>query len=181
MELGGELLEAIDGRRRCARAHLCRHQGPEGTVLSQGSEDADAPVAELDELAVLRVIEQEALLRVERGQRFLGHPVGCAMALKSLEILERPGTAEMVTLKGTYLAEKLRALSSPNIIEARGRGLMWGLELKQNAGSLLSSLLQKGLLILADGPEGKVLSFTPPFTISEEEIDFAIQEVEQLI
>jgi acetylornithine/succinyldiaminopimelate/putrescine aminotransferase len=86
-----------------------------------------------------------------------------------------------VTLKGTYLAEKLRALSSPNIIEARGRGLMWGLELKQNAGSLLSSLLQKGLLILADGPEGKVLSFTPPFTISEEEIDFAIQEVEQLI
>ena len=111
----------------------------------------------------------------------LGHPVGCAMALKSLEILERPGTAEMVTLKGTYLAEKLRALSSPNIIEARGRGLMWGLELKQNAGSLLGSLLQKGLLILADGPEGKVLSFTPPFTISEEEIDFAIQEVEQLI
>ncbi len=103
---------------------------------------------------------------------FLGHPVGCAMALKSLEILQRPETAEMVAEKGAYLGEKLKSLG-----KARGRGLMWGLELPENAGALLGSLLKDGLLMLADGPEGNVLSFTPPFTISEEEIDFTIERV----
>ncbi|MDB4317108.1 aspartate aminotransferase family protein, partial [Akkermansiaceae bacterium] len=105
---------------------------------------------------------------------FLGHPVGCAMALKSLEILQRPETAAMVAEKGAYLGDKLHALG---IGDARGRGLMWGLELSKNAGPLLGSLLKDGLLMLADGPEGNVLSFTPPFTISEEEIDFAIERV----
>lgn len=112
---------------------------------------------------------------------FLGHPVGCAMALKSLEILQRPETVELVTQTSTLLERKLRALDSTHITELRGRGMMWGLELKENAGPLLGFLLQKGLLMLADGPQGNVLSFTPPFTIKEEELDFAIHEVAQAI
>lgn len=108
---------------------------------------------------------------------FLGHPVGCAMALKSLEILQRNETKTLVAKTGACLENSLRALQSDQITDLRGRGIMWGLELKENAGPLLGDLLEKGLLMLADGPKGNVLSFTPPFTISEEEIDFAVSEV----
>lgn len=109
---------------------------------------------------------------------FLGHPVGCAMALASLEILMRGETAEMVRARSELLKNKLTALDWPQIKEVRGRGLMWGVELNKNAGPLLARLLAKGLIFLADGPEGNVLSFTPPFEIGEEEIDFALGAIE---
>ncbi|MEJ6579484.1 MAG: aspartate aminotransferase family protein [Akkermansiaceae bacterium] len=112
---------------------------------------------------------------------FLGHPVGCAMSLMSLEILEREETVSMVANAGRILAEKLKALTWPSIQDVRGRGLMWGVELKENAGPLLARLLQKGLIFLADGPQGNVLSFTPPFIMTEEELDFALAVIEEAL
>lgn len=112
---------------------------------------------------------------------FLGHPVGCAMALKALEVLQRPETSERIAQTSALLEEKLHALQSEVIKEVRGRGVMWGVELSGNAGSLLSDLLKDGLLMLADGPKGNVLSFTPPFTISEEELVFAVTRVTDLL
>ena len=110
---------------------------------------------------------------------FLGHPVGCAMAMKSLEILQRPETVELVAQTSALLEEKLRSLQGDKIIEIRGRGIMWGVELRENAGALLGDLLKEGLIMLADGPEGNVLSFTPPFTMGEVEMDFAIEKVSE--
>lgn len=112
---------------------------------------------------------------------FLGHPVGCAMALKSLDILARPETVEMVRKTASVLENALHELSHESVVEVRGRGVMWGVELQGNAGPLLGALLKKGLLFLADGPAGNVLSFTPPFTISEEEVSYAISEIAQLL
>lgn len=112
---------------------------------------------------------------------FLGHPVGCAMALASLDILEREETAALVADTGMFLERKLRALQWPSIEDVRGRGLMWGVELKENAGPLLARLLQRGLIFLADGPRGNVLSFTPPFIVSEKEIDFALAAIEEVL
>jgi acetylornithine/succinyldiaminopimelate/putrescine aminotransferase len=109
---------------------------------------------------------------------FLGHPVGCAMALTSLAILERPETARLVAGVSSLLEEKLKGLDWPQIREVRGRGVMWGLELQENAGPLLARLLARGLIFLADGPKGKVLSFTPPFGMGGEELDFALGEIE---
>ena len=112
---------------------------------------------------------------------FLGHPVGCAMALKSLEILARSETREAVTETAVMLESKLRALKHPAIRDLRGRGVMWGLELDRPAGPLLAALLAEGYLFLADGPEGNVLSFTPPFVITAEEVDDALAAVVRLL
>ena len=113
---------------------------------------------------------------------FLGHPVGCAMALKSLEIMERPETLALVEETSGMLERALRELEGhEGVVEARGRGVMWGLELRESPGSLLSELLARGLLFLADGPGGRVLSFTPPFAISQEEVTFGVRVVEELL
>jgi acetylornithine/succinyldiaminopimelate/putrescine aminotransferase len=113
---------------------------------------------------------------------FLGHPVGCAMALKSLEILAREKTMVQVERTSVLLEDALAEFTGhPKVCEVRGRGVMWGVELSKPAGELLSRLLAQGLLFLADGPEGKVLSFTPPFAIEEEEIAFAVRTIEHLL
>lgn len=113
---------------------------------------------------------------------FLGHPVGCAMALKSLEILERKETQILVAQTSRVLEESLKPLVQlPAVRELRGRGVMWGLELLEPAGPLLSVLLQEGLLFLADGPKGNVLSFTPPFGVSKEEVAHAVGVIRRLL
>jgi acetylornithine/succinyldiaminopimelate/putrescine aminotransferase len=112
---------------------------------------------------------------------FLGHPVGCAMALKSLEILERDATVKMVAQSSQRLSSALQSFDHKAVREVRGRGLMWGLELNRPAGKLLTSLLAEGILFLADGPEGNVLSFTPPFLISERELDYALATIRRLL
>lgn len=112
---------------------------------------------------------------------FLGNPVGCAMALKSLEILERPQTIAMVAGASRILERQLRAFSHKAVVEIRGRGMMWGMELDRPAGPLLAELLAEGFLFLADGPQGNVLSFTPPFTISEEEVKHALMVINRVL
>ena len=47
---------------------------------------------------------------------FLGHPVGCAMALKSLDILARPETVEMVRKTASVLENALHELSHLSLI-----------------------------------------------------------------
>jgi acetylornithine/succinyldiaminopimelate/putrescine aminotransferase len=113
---------------------------------------------------------------------FLGHPVGCAMALKSLEILARAETMDQVAATSAILERALVGLAvHPAVRAIRGRGLMWGVELAGPTGKLLARLLAEGLLFLADGPEGKVLSFTPPFGVTEEEVTFAVRVVKGLL
>ena len=58
---------------------------------------------------------------------------------------------------------------------------MWGMVLDRPAGGLLAALLSEGLLFLADGPKGNVLSFTPPFLVSEEEIDHALAVIRRYL
>ena len=112
---------------------------------------------------------------------FLGHPVGCAMALKSLEILERDETIRLVEAASQKLGQTLQMFDNPAVCDVRGRGLMWGMELDRPAGGLLATLLAEGLLFLADGPQGNVLSFTPPFLLSEGELDFAMGVIRHLL
>jgi 4-aminobutyrate aminotransferase-like enzyme len=114
---------------------------------------------------------------------FLGHPLGCAMALAALAEHARPETAARVRERGDKLRRALDDLRNPRLGAVRGIGLMLGLEVvgpdcmpgESGAVGLLPRALRDGLLLLADGPHHHVLSFTPPFGISDEEIDFAVE------
>ena len=113
---------------------------------------------------------------------FLGNPVGCAMALASIDLHLAPETPAQVQKTGRYFLQKLRTLSHQSIGHIRGLGLMIGVELVDldgkpdgnRAAHIVRRALQDGIILLGGGPEGNVLSFTPPFWISEEEIDFVV-------
>ncbi len=107
----------------------------------------------------------------------LGNPVGCNVATAVLEILERDGLAKRAARVGARLLEQLRTElgDAPRVREVRGRGLMLGIELDTayTARRVVAAMLSEGWILLGDGVEGRVLSLTPPLTISEELLDRA--------
>jgi acetylornithine/succinyldiaminopimelate/putrescine aminotransferase len=113
---------------------------------------------------------------------FVGNPLSCAAALAVLEILDREDLPARAETLGRAIAGRTRTWSHlhPAIIEVRGRGLAWGLELasKTSADLLLAKLLADGLLALAAGPEGRVIEICPPLVITDDQLAFALDTIE---
>ena len=65
------------------------------------------------------------------GYTYSGHPVGCAVALANLEVIENEGMIQMAAENGAYLHQSLKdALGdNPYVGEIRGRGLLAGIQL----------------------------------------------------
>ena len=110
---------------------------------------------------------------------FLGHPVGCAMALAQLQELKRLRLPARSAKLGKILLAELRSLRSESLtLHARGSGLMAGLELRQHDGSpatgeslrIIKRLLHAGFIFLPEGEHANVIGFTPPLTISEPDL-----------
>jgi 4-aminobutyrate aminotransferase-like enzyme len=110
---------------------------------------------------------------------FLGHPVGCAMALAQIQELEEKQLPERAAKLGEFL---LAALSDIHVsrftLHARGQGLIAGLELRQPDGKpatdatmrAIKAMLQRGFILLPEGEHANVISFTPPLTITKAQI-----------
>ncbi|MFZ9932149.1 MAG: aspartate aminotransferase family protein [Chthoniobacterales bacterium] len=111
---------------------------------------------------------------------FLGNPLGCAMAIASLREHAKPETAEMVRAAGGHLRAALGKIKSPRLGDLRGVGLLAGIEVVASDGSpdpstaaaCVAGALQEGVLILAGGRSGHVISLTPPFAIEPGECEF---------
>ena len=105
---------------------------------------------------------------------FLGHPVGCAMALASIAEHENPDTAARAKNAGNLLRSALSEVKRGHL---RGLGAMLGFELVAPDGSpdaaaasrIVVSALKAGLILLGGGPHGNVLSFSPTFDLTADE------------
>jgi 4-aminobutyrate aminotransferase-like enzyme len=117
---------------------------------------------------------------------FLGNPVGCAMALASIQILEN-GLLDNVNDMGNYFKNSLCELQKKFSVirDIRGRGLMLGVEFKHTDKhftlKLSKQLLQRGIICLPCGLEGNVLSFTPPYTVQTYHVDFVKNQLCELL
>ena len=110
----------------------------------------------------------------------LGNPLGCAMAMASITEHLHEETGRRARRAGRTLRQALLALDSSWIGNIRGVGAMVGLELVKRdgsphgalAGEIMRRGLQDGLILLGGGASGGVLSFAPPFGISDAEVEF---------
>ena len=123
---------------------------------------------------------------------FLGHPVGCAMALAQIAELKKLKLPEHSTKLGKFLLAELSKVQSPKskvICSPRGLGLMAGIELTfpdgkpatQLALDAIKKLLQRGYIFLPEGEHANVISFTPPLTISKAQLADAVAELKMVL
>jgi 4-aminobutyrate aminotransferase-like enzyme len=113
---------------------------------------------------------------------FLGHPVGCAMALEQIGEIRRERLVERSARLGELLRHELEnslaSLSGDLKIKIRGIGLMFGVELCGQKGvpatevslAVIKKLLHRGFIFLPEGEAAEVISFTPPLVISEAQL-----------
>ncbi len=108
------------------------------------------------------------------GTTFGGGPLQCRLALKVLEILERPGFLAHVAEMGDYFRKELEKLRAdlPVIKEVRGDGLIVAAELTTPGKSVVRQALEAGLLL--NCTQEKVLRFLPPLVIEKQHVDEAI-------
>jgi 4-aminobutyrate aminotransferase-like enzyme len=123
---------------------------------------------------------------------FLGHPVGCAMALAQIAEVHRLHLLERAARLGTDLLEALKCLGpvrSGLRLTPRGVGLMVGLELRRPDGSpatdetfqVVKNLLGLGFIVLPEGEHSNVIGFTPPLTISAAQLKSTIAALAKAI
>jgi 4-aminobutyrate aminotransferase/(S)-3-amino-2-methylpropionate transaminase len=115
----------------------------------------------------------------------LGNPVGCAIALKVLELLERERWIERTRERGHHLLARLRSAlrSVPRVVEVRGRGLMIGIELDTatTASRAVRDALRSGWIVIGEGEDGRVLTLSPPLNISDTLLDGALERLVELL
>ncbi len=123
---------------------------------------------------------------------FLGHPVGCAMALAQITEIRRLKLCERSAALGKFLLTELQKLQVSGFrfqVSARGLGLMVGIELNLPNGkpatstalTAIKKLLHRGYIFLPEGEHANVISFTPPLTISKMQLAKAVAELKKVL
>lgn len=115
------------------------------------------------------------------GTTFGGNPLAMAAAKAVLDIVFQDEFIKAVEDKAVYLREQLQLKLGqlPFVSEIRGKGLMIGIECKEEVSSIVSTLIDKGLLVLNAGPN--VIRLLPPLIVTEKEIDIAVELITETI
>ena len=116
---------------------------------------------------------------------FVAHPVACAAACAALRTLIRENLPARAAALGRELEPRLAAWPAryPAVAAVRGRGLLWGVELRSReaAARAVADALQRGVLWLAGGPAGCVAQIAPPLTIARSQLDDALARLESVL
>jgi predicted acetylornithine/succinylornithine family transaminase len=115
----------------------------------------------------------------KHGSTLGGSPFACRLGLEFLKVVEDEGLLERVRDTGDYLLAGLRELASGLGLEARGRGLLLGLELEQPGRPIAEQALAQGFLL--NVVQGNVLRFLPPFLLERGHVDSAMELLRGLL
>jgi 4-aminobutyrate aminotransferase/(S)-3-amino-2-methylpropionate transaminase len=104
-----------------------------------------------------------------------GSPLACAAAVATLATLETEGLVARSSGVGERWLRRLDRAIRPleGVRDVRGRGLMVGVALESSAraATVARRLLHKGWIVVTGGPQGDVLTLTPPLVIEETLLD----------
>ena len=177
--------EIFTGFGRTGRLFAVEHEGVRPDVLCCGKAMGGG-------LPIAAVIARRELFRcwetpgeALHTATFVANPLACAAALAAIDILNE----EDLPARAARLGEDLgRRLSTwPNrfaaVAEVRGRGLLWGIELRsrEQAKTFVQGAWSRGILLLAGGPDGRVAQIVPPLTIAAEQLTAAAGILESLL
>lgn len=152
---------------------------------------------------------KDVMLTVEpgtHGSTYGGNPLGCAVAIRALEIVRDENMVENAERLGQLFRNGLKALQSPVIQTIRGKGLLNAIVIDESqtgghtAWDLCMLMKEKGLLVslfsrnspinswkfVTDLCQAKpthqnIIRLAPPLVITEEEIKTALSIIEQAV
>ncbi len=118
----------------------------------------------------------------EHGTTFGGNALACEVGYTVLKYMLEHQVPAQAAKRGEYLERRLQSLADkhPLVVELRGRGLIWAIELSRPlAEEAVALCLQDGLL--ANNVKPTAIRLIPPLTVSEEEIDEAVRIIDDVL
>jgi len=125
---------------------------------------------------------KEIMLTIEpgtHGSTYGGNPLGCAVSIRALEIMEEENLTARAEDLGNLLRKGLEDINSPIITTIRGKGLLNAIVIDESktgghsAWDLCMLLKSKGLL--AKPTHENIIRLAPPLIISEAQIKEALR------
>lgn len=124
-----------------------------------------------------RVVELLDGTAFRHGFTYNGHPVGAAVGLANLDIIEREGLLDRASETGSRMLGQLQpAADLAGVAEVRGVGLMLGVELEEglDAAPVAARALERGVVVRASGQK---IVMSPPLVIEPEQADRVVDTV----
>jgi 4-aminobutyrate aminotransferase/4-aminobutyrate aminotransferase/(S)-3-amino-2-methylpropionate transaminase len=122
---------------------------------------------------------------------FGGNLVSCQAALATLRFHQRHDLGQRSRTLGHHLQKRLSELSPrhPLIAEVRGRGLMIGVELRDEQGQpaaeltdrIIEQMKDAGYLLGKTGPGRNVLTFMPPLIVEQDALDALVERLDEAL
>jgi len=172
--------EIQTGMGRTGKMLACDHEGvrPDvitlGKALSGGLYPVSAVLASREVLGVFAP--------GDHGSTFGGNPLACAVAREALRVIVDERLPERAAALGERMMARVRQMRSPHVEQVRGKGLMVGVVLKRQAGGarrFCEALKERG--VLAKETHEHVIRLAPPLVISEQDLDWALDRVEEVL
>jgi len=172
--------EIQTGLGRTGKLFACDHEGvrPDVMIIGKALSAGFYPVS--------AVLTDENILGLfnpgEHGSTFGGNPLGAAIARMSLKVIVEENLIENAEKMGTYFYERLCEIPQKNIKEIRSKGLLIGVEIKEEYGDArkyCELLREEG--ILAKETHDSTIRFAPPLIIDQETIDWAIPRIQKAL
>jgi 4-aminobutyrate aminotransferase len=184
--------EVQTGFGRTGRWFACEHWGLEPEIIVLGKAMAggipmSAVVARAD-------LFERGEDRFYHGHTFGGHPLGCAAALATIEVIKYEELVENAERIGAHIKRQLEEMKKEHglIGDVRGKGLLIGVEIikeeksktpgLEEADKICASAFRRGLYIINMGAFGTcTLRIAPPLVITKEQADVALDILEEAI
>lgn len=193
--------EIISGIGRTGKWFGINHWGvnPDMIVSGKALNGGYAPLsAVIIDYRIGKVFAEENVA-FAHGFTLANNPVSCSACLAVLDIIEKEGFVERCAGLGEYLHKqaKEKLAHHPTVGDIRGRGLLMGIEIVKEKETrepfdpgLLAAIRvhkiarQKGIMVyptsgVVKGVKGDQLMASPPFIITKDEIDTALDIIDE--
>jgi len=175
--------EIFTGFGRTGRLFAVDHEGVRPDILCCGKAMGGG-------LPIAAVIARRDLFRcwetsgeARHTATFIANPLACAASLAALTVIQESDLPARAARLGVDLGRRLSDWPRrfPAVEEVRGRGLLWGIQFHTaaDAKNWMLRAWSRGVLLLAGGPEGRVAQIVPPLTILEEQLEAAMEIMEE--
>jgi len=170
--------EVQSGFGRTGKMFAAEHWGVAGDIVCLAKGIANG-------LPLGAIVARDSVMDWPSGSHastFGGNPVACAAALASLKLIETKYLRN-AEVRGARLREGLEAIGGrhPIVREVRGKGLMIGMEIQDDAGrpapstrdGIIDAAFHRGLLLLPCGPS--TVRFCPPLCLTGRQVEIGLE------
>jgi len=165
------------GMGRTGRLFAYEHEGVEPDMLTLAKSLAGGvPIGAL----LIKQGIADSFKPGDHASTFGGNPLASSAGVAALTAILKEGMLENCRKMGDYFLSKLEEMKKqfPFVKEVRGKGLILGMELKMDGGSIVKEMLKKRILI--NCTMGNVLRFLPPLIVTQEEVDRVVKTLAEV-